>query len=261
MAKKNLTTAQIIMLLNSSDGDIASTGLSKKQILKAFISSPDLVQKFQENATKAVTPYQQFDPSFVYNEGQNSNATEDKYMAMGPKYQAFVQDYFKKISDDSSMDNVTKVAEAFRSNIGAAQKKYGLSEQELNNLIIPLTSEKELNSFRANKAAREKSQYVAFNQKKLDLGIKDPASATESYLEKVTGIKGLGKVTSNDQYVTDKTQDFLKIIKEKGVTDPYKTAEYEKMFKTALSQKLKKSKKTNAGFSKLDLLKKNIGNL
>ena len=261
MAKKNLTTAQIIMLLNSSGGDIASTGLSKKQILKAFISSPDLVKKFQDDANTATEKYQQFDPSFVYNEGQNSNATEDKYLAMGPKYQAFVKDYFEKISDDSSTENAYKIAEGFRSKADIAEKKYGLTAAEMEALIIPLTSEKELNSFRANKAAREKSQYVAFNQKKLDLGLNNPETATENYLEKVTGIKGLGKISSNDQYLADKTQDFLKIIKERGVTDPYKTAEYEKIFKTALSQKLKKSKKTNAGFSKLDLLKKNIGNL
>jgi hypothetical protein len=249
------------MVIEASGNDLASTGLSKKQILKAFLSSPSLLQKFQETAGEAVSPYQQFDPSHVYNPTEVANSVQYKYMSMGQKFQPFVQDYWKAIAKDTSPAGINKTLATTRERIPLMAKEYGLSEQEINDILTPMQDPKEISSFQKVEASRQKAQFKAFNEQKVKLGIKSKDTAGEDYLQKLTGLKGLSEVPNNEQFVEKKTQDFLKIIKEKGVTDPYATAEYEKLFKTGLTSGLKKSKKSAASFSKADLIKKNLGNL
>jgi len=261
MAKKNLTPAQILAIIQASGGDIESTGLSKKQILSAFLSSPDLIGTFQKTAGEAVEPYKQFDPTKVYNETENTNAVEDKFMQMGTKYQPFVQKYWSVIANDSSPASVTKFKQDIIDKTPDLAKKYGLEEQEISDLANLMGEDKEISAFQRAQAKREKSQYAAFNTQKVKLGVNNPETATEDYLKKTTGLAGLGSIPDDDTFVANKQKEFLKIIKDKGVTDQRALNMYGKNFNTALLAGMKKSKKSAASLSVRDLLKQNLGNL
>ena len=260
MAKKKLTPAQIVAVIQASGGDIASTGLSQKQILSAFLSSPDLIKQFQDNAGKAVSPYQQFDPTHVYNPTEVANSVQYKYMTMGEKYQPLVKDYWSAIARDPSPAGVTQTIDAFRKNISAAPEQYNLSEQEINSILTPMQDPKEIESFRKAEASRQKKQFTAFNEQKIKLGINNPDTASDDYLKKTTGIAGLGS-SDNADFVADKQKEFLKLMKSKGVTDKNALDFYGKNFNTSLLAGLKKSKKASSAITTRALLKKNLGNL
>lgn len=261
MAKKKLTPAQIVAAIEASGGDLGSTGLSQKQILTAFLSSPNLIKQFQETAGEAVSPYQQFDPTHVYNPTEVANSVQYKYMTMGEKYQPFVKDYWAAIARDPSPAGVTQTLDAFRKNISAAPKQYGLSEEEINSILTPMQDPKEIESFRKAEATRQKAQFKAFNTQKVKLGLTNPETAKGDYLKKITGLSGLADIPDDASFVAGKEKDFLKLIKAKGVTDQRALNMYGKNFNTALLAGMKKSGKSAASLSLGALLKKNLGNL
>jgi hypothetical protein len=260
MAKKKLTPAQIVAVIQASGGDIGSTGLSQKQILSAFLSSPNLIKQFQETAGEAVSPYQQFDPTHVYNPTEVANSVQLKYMQMGAKYQPLVKDYWENIAKDTSPAGVALTKSTFRKNIAAAPQVYGLSEEEVNSILTPMEQDTEIESFRKTEATRQKSQFSAFNEQKKKLGIKSSDTAGEDYLKKITGLAGLGS-DDNADFVASKQKEYLKLMKSKGVTDQNALDFYGKNFNTSLLAGLKKSKKASSAISTRALLKKNLGNL
>ena len=260
MAKKNLTPAQILAIIQFSGGDLSKTGLSQNQILGAFLSSPDLIATFNKTASKAVSPYKQFDPTKVYNETENTNAVEDKFMQMGAKYQPFVQKYWSVIADDSSPAAVAQFKKDIIEKTPLLAQKYQLTEQEIGDLSLLMGEDKEIAGFQRAQAKREKSQYAAFNSNKVKLGINNPETATEDYLKKTTGVVGLGSIPDDNTFVANKQKEFLKIIKDKGVTDQRALNMYGKDFNTALLAGMKKSKKSAAALSVRDLLRQNLGN-
>lgn len=261
MAKKNLTPAQVLAIIQASGGDLSKTNLTKKQLLSAFLSSPDLIDTFKETAGKAVEPYKQFNPDEVYNETENTNAVEDKFMQMGPKYQPFVQKYWSVIAKDSSPAAVAQFKQDIMDRTPDLAKKYNLEEKEISDLATLMGEDKEISAFQRAQAKREKSQYAAFNTQKVKLGINSPETATEDYLKKTTGLAGLGSIPDKETFIANKQKEFLKIIKDKGVTDQRALNMYGKNFNAALVSGIKKSKKSIAGLSARDLLKQNLGNL
>ncbi|CAB4171591.1 hypothetical protein UFOVP923_10 [uncultured Caudovirales phage] len=261
MAKKKLTPAQIVAAIQASGGDLGSTGLSQKQILTAFLSSPNLIQQFQKTAGEAVSPYQQFDPTHVYNPTEVANSVQYKYMTMGEKYQPFVKDYWAAIAKDTSPAGVTQTLDTTRKNLPAMAQKYGLSEEEINSILTPMQDPKEITAFSKAEASRQKKQFQAYNTQKVKLGVTNPETAKGDYLKKVTGIAGLGDIPDDASFVAGKEKEFLKLIKAKGVTDQRALNMYGKNFNTALLAGMKKSGKSAASLSLGGLLKKNIGNL
>ena len=263
MAKKKLTPAQIVAAIEASGGDLGSTGLSQKQILTAFLSSPNLIKQFQETAGEAVSPYQQFDPEYVYNptEVPTSNSVVYKYLSMGPKYQSFVQDYWKDIAKDTSPAGINQTVTKVREGVPVLAKKYGLSEEEINDILQPMQDPKEIQSFQKAEASRQKKQFEAYNAQKVKLGVTNPETAKGDYLKKITGLSGLADIPDDASFVAGKEKDFLKLIKAKGVTDQRALNMYGKNFNTALLAGMKKSGKSAASLSLGALLKKNLGNL
>lgn len=259
--KKKLTPAQILQVIELNGNDLASTGLSKKQILSAFLSSPNLIQKFQETADTAVSPYQQFDPNHVYNPTEISNTVQYKYLTLGgAKAAPFVKDYWAKIAADPSTAGVTQTVDTFRKNISAAPEVYGLSEEEINAILQPMSDPDEIESFRKAEASRQKKQFTAYNQQKIKLGVTSSETAKGDYLKKITGLTGLDS-DDNADFVADKQKEYLKLMKSKGVADENALKFYGKNFNTSLLAGLKKSKKASSAITTRALLKKNIGNL
>ena len=254
--KKNLTPAQIMQLIQASGGDAGDAGLSKKQLLAALLSSPNMLPQMQAQAQQSVSPYAEYDPTFVYNPAEEANPVVYKYMAMGPQFQDLVSDYWADIQKNPSPNARTEFIAKVQSDTAGLAKKYGLPEAEVLSITEKMADAGEVDAFTKAEQVRQKKQFAAFNAKKVKLGIRSPETATEDYLKATTGLTGLGEVPKNmNELLTQKTAKFLASGKNKG-------KDYnEAMLFNQIAAKVKKGKKSVAQLSAADLIKKNLTGL
>lgn len=254
--KKNLTPAQIMQLIQTAGG-VGEAGLSKKQLLAAILSSPNLLTQMQAGAEQDVSPYAEYDPSYAYNPAEIANPVQMKYMQdYGPKYEKLISDYWSDIVKNPSIESRKETIDKFTMQKPELAKRYGISEEELDVVIPSLTSAESVDAFQKAEQARQKKQFAAFSKNKIKLGVRSPETATEDYLKKTTGLAGLGEAPKNmNQLLTQKTQQFLASGKNKG-------KDYnEAMLFNQIAAKVKKGKKSVAQLSAADLIKKNLTGL
>lgn len=259
-SNKNLTPAQILQLIQSSGGDLASIGLSKKQLLSALLSSPTLLTQIQSGAEQAVSPYKQFDPTFVYDPNAEANPVQYKYMAMGEKYQPFVQDYWAEVARNPSPTGIQAHIAKTSAELPLLAKKYNIPQAELESITATMNDPKEVANFQKQEQARQKKQYTQFNAKKLKLGIGSPETATEDYLKKTTGLAGLGEIPTVEKYLAGKKEKYTAGLAGKGYNEAMVFNRGEELVKQ-LAGKMKKSKKSVAQLTAADLIKKNLKGL
>jgi len=254
--KKNLTPAQIMQLIQASGGDAGGAGLSKKQLLASLLSSPNMLPQMQAEAKQSVSPYAEYDPTFVYDPKEEANPVVYKYMAMGPQFEKLVSDYWADIQNNPSPLKRQEIIDKVTNDTVGLAKEYNIPEAELSSITALMTNPKEVDAFAKAEQARQKKQFAAFNAKKVKLGIRGAATATEDYLKATTGLSGLGEAPKNmNELLTQKTAKFLASGKNKG-------KDYnEAMLFNQIAAKVKKGKKSVAQLSAADLIKKNLTGL
>lgn len=247
MARKNLTPAQIVQIIQMSNGDIKATGLSTKQLIAGLLSSPDLLEQLQAGGAKAATPYAEYDPSYSYSNKDFSNTVQFEYMNKYPQYKTFIKDYWKTINDTSGLEDESVTGEMVQ-RIPEYAQEYGVSEEGLSTILNEMKDTGEINRFRKAEAARQKKQYAAFDAKKTKLGITSPETAPEEYLKKTTGLAGLGGISGAAKLmVKAKADKYVQGLTSKG---------YNEAMSYNRGQEF--SKKLGRKLTVADLIKKNL---
>lgn len=258
--KKNLTPAQIMQLIQATGGDAGDAGLSKKQLLAALLSSPSMLSQMQAEAKQSVSPYAEYDPSFVYNPAEEANPVVYKYMAMGPQFEKLVSDYWSDIQKNPSPNAREAVRVEVMNNPAVYAKKYGIPEEEVLSITKLMTNPDEVSAFSKAEQARQKKQFAAFNAKKVKLGIRGADTATEDYLKATTGLAGLGEIPTEEAYLSARKKKFLASKTGKGYNEAMLYNQGEQLVKK-LAAKMKKEKKSVAQLTAADLIKKNLTGL
>ena len=257
MATRRFGSEDIVRYLLSG-GDISTLsdlGVNQRQLMGAFLSSPELVQKYQSRAEEESAPYVAFDPSQEYDPASNINAVESKYYAMPEKYGKFAKFFWDKVKAVGA--NPTEVGR-IKSQIEDSRETYaqqnGLTIDEFNELYSSL--DKDVDDFQKAEGSREKAQYKAFLSARKERGIsgQDPKAVQAEYLSGITGIKGLGGMPASvDDFVKEKSGAFLSGIKSKFSGKQQEL--YRQQFETALKKQVGKNYKK---YVVRDLIKKNL---
>lgn len=256
MAKRNFKSSDVVAyLLQGGDiSNLSDLGVSQKALMAAFLSSPELVNKYRTQAKTEVEPYASFNPSYEYDPVSNINQVESKYYAMPEKYATFAKDFWDQVravgANPTEVGRIKKEVESKRDVYATSS---GMTTDEFNELWNGLT--KDVENFQSAESAREKSQYSAFYKQRKKLGITgEGKQATDEYLRATTGVAGLADLpTSVDDFVKQKSSKFLSSIQ--GKFSGKAEREYQQMFESALKKKVGKNYQK---YSVKDLLKKNL---
>lgn len=256
MAKRNLKSSDIVAyLLQGGDiSQLSQFGVSQKSLIGAFLSSPELVNKYRTQAKTEAEPYASFNPSYEYDPASNINQVESKYYAMPEKYATFAKDFWDQVKAvGSNAVEVSRINKDIDSKRDAYAASAGMTTDEFNELFTSL--KKDVDNFQSAESAREKSQYSAFYKQRKELGITgEGQKATDEYLRASTGVAGLADLpTSVDEFVKQKSTKFLTGIK--GKFSGKAEREYKQMFEDALKKKVGKNYQK---YTVTDLLKKNF---
>lgn len=252
---RNLKPSEIVAyLLRGGDiSNLSDLGVTQKNLMAAFLSSPELVSKYRTQAETQAEPYGEYDPTYEYDPEKNINEVETKYYAMPDKYATFAKTFWDKVKAVGS--NPTEVAR-IKKDIEAKKDAYaqagGMTTDEFNELYSSLG--KDVENFQLAEAKRDKSQYGAFMKSRKNLGIGEGDDATEAYLAGMTGVKGLSSLpTSVEDFVKQKSSKFVAGIK--GKVSGKAERDYVKQFEDALKKKVGKN---YTKYAVNDLLKKNL---
>lgn len=255
---RNLKSSDVVSYLLQG-GDISrlsDMGVSQRALMAAFLSSPELVNKYRTKAEEQVEPYASYDPTFGYNPETNINEVESKYYAMPEKYASFAKNFWDKVKAVGA--NSSEVAR-IKKDINSKKEQYaqaaGLTNEEFNELYNSLG--KDVEGFQRAEARRDKSQYGAFIKQRGKLGITGEGDeATEQYLAGMTGVKGLSSMpTSVEDFVKQKSSQFVSSISKGKKLSKMAKKSYVSQFEKALKEQVGKDYKK---FAVKDLLKKNL---
>lgn len=257
MATSRFSSKDIVQYLMAG-GDISvlsDLNVSQRQLMAAFLSSPELVQKFRTKAQEESSPYVAYDPTQTYNPATNINTVESKYYAMPEKYGKFAKFFWDKVKNvGANATEVGRIKKNIEDNRDEFAAQNGMTRDEFDELYSNLTDDVE--NFQIEEAKREKSQYSAFQKARQAKGIKstDPKAAQGEYLAGLTGVRGLESMPASlDEFVQQKSTEFLSAIK--GKFSGTQTDMYRKQFESELKKQAGKNYKN---YVVADLIKKNL---
>lgn len=256
MATKRFQQKDIINFLLQG-GDISALnklGVDQRSLMAAFISSPELVNKFRQKADTEGQPYIEYRSDFEYDPAKNINEVESKYYAMPEKYGAFAKDFWNQVKAvGANPTEVGRIKQKIDNNRDVYATTAGLTRDEFDELYDSLT--KDVENFQSAESKREKAQYGAFLSKRKKLGITgEGTKAKDEFLAATTGVAGLTELpTSLDEFVKQKSESFVSKI------DPSWSEQTKKQYKSDFESTLrKKVGKNYSKFAVRDLLKKNL---
>lgn len=257
MATRRFSSQDIVkyLLAGGSIADLQDLNVSQRQLMGAFLSSPELVEKYKTRAVEESAAYASFDPSQEYDPTKNFNLVESKYYAMPEKYGKFAKFFWDKVKAvGANPTEVGRIKKNIEDNRDAFAEQNGLTIDEFNELYSSL--DKDVDDFQTAEATREKNQYVAFQKKRKESGIQstDPKAVQAEYMAGITGVKGLMSMPASlDDFVKEKSGVFLSSIK--GKFSGKQQESYRQQFETALKKQVGKNYKK---YVVQDLVKKNL---
>lgn len=257
MATKRFKAQDIVKYLLAG-GDIetlSDLNVSQNQLMAAFLSSPELISKYQTKAEEEYEPYVVYDPSEEYDPATNINQVETKYYAMPEKYGRFAKFFWDNVKAvGANPTEVGRLKKTIEDNRDAYAAQNGLTRDEFDELYGSL--DKDVENFQVAESAREKSQYAAFQniRKKTGITATDPQKVKAEYLTAITGVKGLESVPASvDEFVKQKSSAFLSGIS--GKFSGKKQDMYKQQFETALKKAVGKNYQK---YVVEDVIKKNL---
>lgn len=257
MATRRFKSDDIVKYLLAG-GDISTLNdlnVSQGQLMAAFLSSPELVEKFRSRAEVESQPYAVFNPAEEYDPATNINEVESKYYAMPEKYGKFAKFFWDKVKAvGSNPTEVGRIKKTIEDNRDAIAQQNGMTRDEFDELYGSL--DKDVENFQVAESGREKAQYKAFISLRKKKGIteSDPKKVQAEYLAGLTGVKGLSTIpTSIDEFVKEKSTAFLSGIQ--GKFSGKQQEAYRQQFETALKKQVGKNYKK---YVVQDLVKKNL---
>ena len=260
MATKRFKQSDIVAYLLGG-GDISTLsdlGVNQKSLMAAFISSPELVNKFRKQAKTEYEPYADFQSGYEYDPATNINEVESKYYAMPEKYGVFAKNFWDQVKAvGANPTEVGRIKKKIESNRDLYAQESGMTRDEFDELYGSLT--KDVENFQLAEAKREKSQYGSFMSQRKKLGItKEGEGALDQYLAAQTGVAGLAEMpTSLEDFAGQKSKQFVKALAkaQNANFSPAAQERYAKQFEAELK---KKTGKNYQKFVVRDLLKKNL---
>jgi len=260
MATKRFKQSDIVAYLLGG-GDISTLsdlGVNQRSLMAAFISSPELVNKFRKQAKDEYKPYSEFQSGYEYDPTNNINEVESKYYAMPEKYGTFAKKFWDEVKAvGANPTEVARIKSKYENNRDVYSNASGMNRDEFDELLGSLS--KDVESFQTAESKREKAQYGAFMRQRKKLGItKEGEDALDQYLAAQTGVAGLAELpTSLEEFAGQKSKKFVEsLAKAKGAKfSPAAQERYAKQFEAELK---KKTGKNYQNFVVRDLLKKNL---
>lgn len=217
-----LSSEQIIALLQATGGDLSvlkNKKISPRTLLKAISQSPQTLSLIQKQAQQQTSKYNVYDPKNVYDPAAQFNDVELKYRNMGPKYGQFATEFWDQVRSQNGPSAVTNVIDSLDKKKQDAMSKFGLNEQEYNDMISSLQNDAD--AFQKSEVARTKAQFKAYTAKRKELGLQATGgNAANAAVYQQTGLMGLATMPTNlDQFVKRKTYRFKKSLEKQGKSD------------------------------------------
>lgn len=260
MSTKRFKQSDIVAyLLNGGDiTTLSDLGVSQKNLMAAFISSPELVNKFRKQADEEYQPYASFQSGYSYDPATDINEVESKYYAMPEKYGAFAKNFWDKVkSVGANPTEVARIKKQYDDNRDIYKQQSGMTDDEFDELFTSL--KKDVENFQLAESKREKKQYGAYIKQRKKLGITEEGEAAkDQYLGAKTGVLGLTEMpTSYEDFAGQKSDKFIQALaKSRGAKfSPKAKKRYQAQFEAELK------KQTGGDYQKFvvqDLLKKNL---